>query len=251
MNNAYPTVTIGCPIRNREKFCEPYLNAIKNLEYPKKNITLLFILNDSIDDTASILTKFKQENSQLYNKIRIETYNQNTPEDSRNTRIREQYTYSSLSKLRNYWLSQIRTEYALSCDSDIFIHDSQTLNKLISHKKDYVAGLIINGFMFDKNNPSRYTNILYWNGAIYQHIYKYPENTLIPVDFSGAIMLLSQKACKLGKFSWHSQGEDCGMSESLRKQGIQLFCDTSVKATHCMSEEYLDLYLKGEFIFNN
>jgi glycosyltransferase involved in cell wall biosynthesis len=249
MSNNLPTVTIGCPIRNREKYCKPYLDAILNLDYPKDNISLLFILNDSTDDTAFILNNFKQENSQLYHKIKIEIYNQNTPEDKRETTIREQYTYSSLSKLRNYWLSQVKTEFALSCDSDIMLHDPQTLNKLINHRKDFVAGLIINGFLYDKNNPSQYTNILKGNGFTYQHINKYPENTLIPVDFSGAVMLLSQKACKLGKFSWHKQGEDCGMSESLKKQGIHLWCDTSVKATHCMSEEYLDKYLRGEFIF--
>lgn len=248
MNNNYPTVTIGCPVRNRAVYLPHYLNCIKNLEYPKKNITLLFVENDSKDSTLQILNQFKKENSQYYHKIKIEVYNQNTPEDARKDVIRKQYTYNALAKLRNFWLSQIKTDFALSCDSDIMM-PKDTLIKLLSHKKDYVAGLIINGYLYNPSCPEKYTNILQWNGYAYVHIGKYPENSLIPVDFSGAIMLLSQKACKLGKFGYADQGEDQIFCESLRKQNIELFCDTSVKCTHCMNEEYLNKFIKDGFFF--
>jgi glycosyltransferase involved in cell wall biosynthesis len=248
MNSNYPTVTIGCPVRDRANYLPTYLKCVYDLDYPKENITLLFVENDSTDNTYDILYQYKFENSNLYNRIKIEKYNQFTPKDIRTSNIREKYTYHSLSKLRNYWLAQVKTDYALSCDSDIMMKPD-TLTKLINHKKDYVAGLIINGYLFDKEQPDNYLNILKKNKNNYVHIKNYSPNELIEVDFTGAVMLLSKKATKLGKFDWHLQGEDACFCESLKESGIKIYCDTSAKCTHCMSEEYLELYKQGKFIF--
>lgn len=248
MNKNYPTVTIGCPVRDRELYLPSYLECIKNLDYPLENITLLFIENDSKDSTLSILNKFKNENNHLFHRIKIYTYNQGTPPDERDSYIREQFSYNALSRLRNYWLQQIKTSYALSCDSDIMM-PKNTLKQLLSHKQDYVAGLIVNGYLFDKSNPYKYLNILKKVNGGYTHINQYPENTLLEVDFSGAIMLLSQKSCKLGHFGFDKQGEDLVMCQTLQSKGIKIYVDTSIRCTHCMSEEYLELYKKGEFVF--
>jgi glycosyltransferase involved in cell wall biosynthesis len=244
----YSTVTIGCPIRNREKYITPYLECIKKINYPLDKITLLFVLNDSNDNTGSILNSFKKNNSYLFHKIKILTYNQNTPEDARVDSVRKKYTYNSLSKLRNYWLSQIKTDYAFSIDSDIMIKPN-SLQKLLSHNKDYVAGLIINGYLFDPKNPYKYTNMLHKTVGGYKHINTYNDNEILEVDFTGAVMLLSRIACRLGRFGYHEQGEDQVFCESLQKNGIKLYVDTSVKCTHCMSEEYLEKYINGDFVW--
>ena len=243
-----PYITIGCPCRDRSLYLPHYLSCIKNQDYPLDRITLLLIENDSKDSTLEILNTFKKENSHLFHKIRIETYNQNTPPDERKTSIRTTYTYNALIKLRNYWLSQIKTSYAISCDSDIMM-PKDTVIRLLSHQKDYVAGNIVNGYIYDKGNPYKYTNLLYWNGFTYKHINHIPENQLISIDFSGAIMCLSQKACKLGKFGYSDQGEDQIFCESLKKQGIKLYADTGVKCTHCMSEEYLNKFINEGFFY--
>lgn len=243
-----PNLTLGCPCRDREKYLPNYLNCIKNQDYPLNKITLLFVENDSTDSTLSILNQFKKENSHLFHRIKILIYNQNTPKDNRTDIIREQFTYHSLSKIRNYWLAQIKTPYAISVDSDIMM-PPDTVRRLVSHQLDYVAGNIINGYMFDKNNPYKYTNMLVRNGFVYKHIENYPENSLVELDFSGAIMCLSQKVCKLGKFSWKKQGEDQAFCESLKSQGIKLYADTGVKCTHCMSEELLDRFINEGFFY--
>lgn len=62
-------------------------------------------------------------------------------------------------------------------------------------------------------------------------------------------MLLSKKACKLGRFGYSTYGEDCIMCETLKSKGIKIYVDTSLKCSHIMSSEYLELYLKGEFTF--
>lgn len=248
MDKNYPLITIGCPIRDRSIYLPSYLECIKNLDYPLGNITLLFIENDSTDNTLSILNNFKNENNNLFYRIKILNYNQGTPKDERSEKIRNNFTYLALSKLRNYWLSQIKTPYALSCDSDIMM-PSNTLKKLMRHNVDYVAGNIVNGFLFDKDSPWKYTNMLERVGNTYKHINKYPEDTLLEVGFTGAIMFLSQKACKSAKFSPDPLGEDKNFCVELQLKGIKTYVDTGAKCTHCMSEEYLELYKKGEFIF--
>lgn len=251
-NSDLPYITIGCPVRDRAIYLPHYLNCIKNQDYPLDKITLLFVENDSVDSTLAILNQFKKENSHLFHRIKILTYNQNTPPDERNTATREQYTYNALAKLRNYWLAQVKTSYAISVDSDIMMSPN-TVKKLveqaINNKLDYVAGNIVNGYIFDPQNPYKYTNMLVKNGFTYKHIENYPEDSLIEVDFSGAVMCLSQKACKLGRFSWGKQGEDEKFSESLRSQGVKLYADTGVKCTHVMSEEYLNKYINEGFFY--
>jgi glycosyltransferase involved in cell wall biosynthesis len=244
----YPYITIGCPVRDRSLYLPHYLNCIKNQDYPLEKVTLLFIENDSQDSTLSILNNFKNENSSIFHRIKILNYNQNTPSDKRNTIIREQYTYSALSKLRNYWLAQIKTDFAISCDSDIMM-PPDTVKKLVSHNLDYVAGLIVNGYIIKPENPYLFTNILNKNKLTYKHISDYPENSLIEVDFSGAVMCLSKKACKLGIFNWHKQGEDAIFCESLKQQGIKLYCDTGCKCTHLMTDELLEKFKNEGFFF--
>lgn len=243
-----PYITVGCPCRDRSTYLPYYLDCIKNQDYPLDHITVLLVENDSKDNTLEILNKFKKENSHLFHKIKILTYNQNTPRDERTSVCRENYTYNSLSRLRNYWLSQVKTPFAISCDSDIMM-PNDTISKLVSLNLDYVAGNIVNGYLFNPNNPYLYTNMLNWNGFTYKHIQNIPEDKLIPIDFSGAIMCLSQKACKLGKFSWNKLGEDAGFCESLKEQGIKLFAHTGIKCTHCMSEELLNKYVVEGFFY--
>jgi glycosyltransferase involved in cell wall biosynthesis len=243
-----PYITVGCPCRDRATYLPHYLDCIKNSDYPLDKITILIVENDSKDNTLNILNTFKKENSHLFHKIKIESYNQNTPSDDRTSNIREQYTYLALSKLRNYWISQVKTDFAIFCDSDIMI-SKNIIKRLVSYNLDYVAGNIVNGYLYNPSNPYLYTNMLKFNGITYTHIVKYPNDTLLEVDFSGAIMCLSKKACKLGKFGYAKQGEDQIFCESLKKQGIKLFVDTGAKCTHCMSEELLDKYIKEGFFF--
>lgn len=248
-NSNLPTITIGCPVRNRGKYLPHYLEAIYNLDYPKDKITLFFVINDCKDDTSSILSKFKSDNDNLYHKIKLDEYDLGTPEDARTTSIRNNYTYKALSKLRNYLLFNIRTDYYLSCDSDIMMKPD-TLNKLLSHGKDYVAGLICNGYIVSPNNPYKFMNILNRIpfAKSYKHITEYKDGELIPVDFTGAVMLLSKQLIKSGaQFGHGNQGEDQIFCEDVKAKGFQIYCDTSAKCTHLMSEAYLVRYIKGKF----
>ena len=48
-------IMIGCPVRDREWILPKYLDSIYALSYPKENICLCFIVNDSTDNTLERL----------------------------------------------------------------------------------------------------------------------------------------------------------------------------------------------------
>jgi len=255
-----PTIQISAPVRNREKYLPSYLDAIYNQHYDKKLITLHFLVNDSTDSSESILLRFKNDHSHEYRKIKIETYNTNCPEDiGRETNVRINYIYNQLSVMRNRLLRSNRSAFYLSVDSDIMMHNPETINKFIENDKHICAGLILNGHHVEEKTPELYPNILerYMQqiGNIiapnYRHVRNFKHKGIVLVNFTGAIICM--KKCVTDNkdifYGFHIWGEDAIFCEKAEEQGYQLFCDTDLKATHCMTEDYLSKYINGEFIF--
>lgn len=162
------TVTIACPVRDREQYLPFYLNAIQKQTYPKKLISLFFVTNNITDDSLKILKKFKQQHSKSYANIRIDDYsNETIPYDGENRTVRAvtNKVYHFLSDLRNYIAKNTTTDFLFSVDSDIMLLPD-TLEKLINSNKKCISALVCNGHVFaqlqpDKNiDKYKYTNIL-------------------------------------------------------------------------------------------
>lgn len=244
------TITISCPVRDRQSVLPYYLEHIYNLDYPKHLINLLWVVNQSTDNSEKILKKFKSEHHQEYGDIKIINHfgNEKVPKDERVTHIRNTYTYSHLSALRNLILKESqKTDYLLSVDSDILI-PPDSLNKLLSHDKDICAGIIWNGYLTDPEHPWRYPNILKKvEKNSYEHIAntyvklspKITESRLGKISATGAFVLMSNKVVKNTSYGWHPQGEDLYWSLECEKNNYELWCDYSVFGIHVMHEELL------------
>lgn len=254
------SVVLGCPISNREKILPYYLENVHSLEFNRKKLSLYFIINNSQDDSEKIIKKFKLDHEHEYHNITIDYYygNRNSPHDQRTNEIRLKHTYNHLSILRNKLLEYTEKNnhsHLLSLDSDIMIKPD-TLTKLLSHKKDCIAGLIWNGFEHAKTDPWKFPNILnYNNDNILKHISNYyvknaptlTESKLVKVDCSGAIILLSNRLCKSGiQYGWDVQGEDIFFSREVYKKGFEIFCDYSCYNPHLMNEELLQQYIESK-----
>jgi glycosyltransferase involved in cell wall biosynthesis len=252
LNQNYPTVTIGCPIRTREKYLPHYLNCILNLDYPLNLIDLLFLENNSTDNSYQILESFLNEHQNKFNHITIAQVNIRDFNDDRMADTREKLVYLALAMLRNLWIKNIKTEYALSVDCDIMFQPN-TLKKLLSHNLDFVSALICNGHFAHEYIPNfnPYLNLnahKYSDQGNLQSISMDSEG-LIEVDYTGAIALMSKKVCDIGTFAYSTFGEDLPFCKSLQDAGIRLFCDTKTKATHCMTDSLLYEYAEGKFEF--
>lgn len=252
MDNNYPTVQISAPIRNREKFLPYYLDNILNSDYPLKNITLYFLINDSKDQSEKILWQFKNTYSHLFNRIKIDKYNRNVIEDQRTTEVRMSAIYKHLAEMRNYLLQTNKSDFYISIDSDIMIK-KDTIKQLVSRNVDICSALILNGYLYSPESPEIYPNILNKlpNGT-YKHIINYEKKGLLSVDFTGAIVAIKKDVTKnkYVKYNFNSQGEDEPFCSSAINQGYKIYCDTNCRCTHVMNEEFLDKYIRGEFVFD-
>lgn len=251
-NQNYPTVTIGCPVRTREKHLPHYLNCILNLDYPLKLIDLLFLENNSTDNSYQILEKFFYEHQDKFNSVNIYQVNIRDFDDDRMAETREKLVYVALAMLRNLWINNIKTEYAFSVDCDIMFQPD-TLKRLLSHNLDFVSALICNGHFVHEHIPNfnPYLNLNAHKYNAQGHLQSIPVDSegVIEVDYTGAIALMSKKVCESGYFYYSTFGEDLPFCKSLQDKGIKLYCDTSTRATHCMNERLLAEYLEGKFIF--
>lgn len=252
MDINYPTVQISAPIRNREKFLPYYLDNILNSNYPLKNITLYFLINDNKDSSEKILWQFKNTYSNLFNKIKIDKYDRNVIEDQRTTQVRMSAIYSHLAEMRNYLIRTNKSDFYISIDSDIMIK-KETIRQLVSRDVDICSALILNGYLYNSESPQNYPNILSKlpNGT-YKHIVNYENMGLLPVDFTGAIIAIKKEVIKNKnvRYGFDSQGEDSPFCSSAISQGYKIFCDIDCRCTHVMNEEFLDKYIRGEFVFN-
>jgi GT2 family glycosyltransferase len=140
-----------------------------------------------------------------------------------------------------------------------------TLKKLLAHNVDMVSALICNGHMVAKDfncDPYIFTNIMRKNKDdetkyIHVSVEEYnnsninnDSNSLIEVDLTGAIALMSKRLCKSGaKYDFNNFGEDANFCLEVQKKGFRIYSDVRIRLPHIMSQEYLDKYLTGEFVF--
>lgn len=251
------TVQISAPIRNRQDYLPSYLKCLYNLDYDKNLITMRFLVNDSTDNSLKILEEFKKEHKNEYRDIIIDIWNRNVIEDARIANIRIDL-YEHFSAIRNRLLRTNESDYYFSVDSDIMV-ESDSLKKLIKNNVDIVAGLIINGNLVRPDNPKDFPNILiedktkpnqYVHVSNWRALQRFGER-LIEVDFTGAIILMTKKITKNKSifYASHFQGEDLFFCKTAQENGYKVYCDLSVKATHCMSLEFLNNWKQGTFRF--
>jgi len=236
--NNLPTITIGCPIANRAYLIDRFLDAIYNLEYPKEKIKLFFLINNCNDGTDSTIKKFRIRNEKQYLAINIETYKMKFKADKRVAGYRNEI-YTRLAELRNYMKFKIDTDYFLSLDSDIMIQ-SNTLIELLNTQKDIIASVINNDHILRPYSqyPNIRTNLLIDSPKGITHYLDFPLDSVVEVDYTGAVYLLSKAVCenKNIKYEFDVQGEDIPFSYNARKEGYKLYAHTGLWQYHIMCE---------------
>jgi hypothetical protein len=219
-------IFVGAPVRNRAWVLYRYINALK-----RQNIEMetCFIVNDSVDDTESIM-----RNNGF--KVIVKNFGGDT------SHARGKYSKNNLAILRNILLEEFLKSdcnFLFSVDTDIIIPD-ESLIKLINHNKDIVSMLI-------KNHPTLKAHNIFVNGT---HLTDVPAG-LIPVDMTGAVYLISRRVIEKGvKYSDHELGEDIPFCQMAKEKRFELFCDTRLKPIHVYNEN-LELVAKTSSSINS
>ena len=217
-------IMIGCPVQNREQVIDRYLDAILKLDYPKKDIHLNFLLNNSTDNTIYRLMDFFFDHMELddYGIVEVNVY-----DDVDYTDSIYQRDYGAFAKIRNKWLEFLDPEdtHFFSIDSDV-LPPAQSLNQLLNHDKDIISILV-------KNGPSAY-NVCNYDGRTGYYKSVYPlKRKLMQVDLTGACYLVKREVVDAGvRWGDAIQSEDVYFSEQAREQGFELWSDGTMEAQH-------------------
>ena len=136
-------------------------------------------------------------------------------------------------------------DYLFSLDSDVLVKPD-IIKNLISKEKDYVAGLLYNGYKVCPEKPEKYPNVLRLmaDGQYLHVLNSYTKNKkgIITCNFTGAVFLCSKKALPFLKFDNHKLGEDLPACISLEKNGFKVWCSCDDYCQHIMGKEYLEQF---------
>lgn len=245
-------ILIGTPIKNAEFFIENLLIQIKNLSYPKKNISLCFIENDSEDDTWQVLNQ--KINSIIdineYRKVtilkldlgfKLKYADRHKIEFSKN-RIK------NLIILRNFIVNNFLqdNDYLWWIDSDVEIIPNNSLEHLLSFDKDIIM-------------PTYYTNHNFYDCASYAYINNIPirlghlpnylpENQeIFELERCECAALINRKVFDSGLRYFYVDEEyldlcnniagcrleGVSFSEKAKKNGFNIFGSLKLKIKHC------------------
>jgi GT2 family glycosyltransferase len=238
-------IMIFAPVHQREWILPYYLRNLANINYEKKLIRILWVLNNTTDNSLKLLQEFKDNHSHKYESIDIQIWdNPKVGLDLRSTEQRIKFSYQWLADLRNRGVEEClkqECDYLFSCDSDILVKDD-IIHGLIEINKPFVAGLIYNGYEYAPSTFWEFPNILRLDGNNYRHINNYytkNKTGVIKCDFSGALYLASKEALPHMQYGFHKMGEDLPACQSLQKAGFELFVSCEHYSQHVMSSKWL------------
>jgi glycosyltransferase involved in cell wall biosynthesis len=214
---------VGCPLQNREKVIFRYLDSIENLDYPKEEIHLAFLVNCSTDRTLTILEDFKFLNEDKYNQISIREYNELDYVDN----LHNRGDFSNFATLRNRWLNmrQPNDTHIFSVDSDVLL-PSHALRQLLVNDKDVCSTLVDVG--------REHYNTFNWDNKM--KLYKRcvpPMRNLNQIDVTCAVLLAKKEVFDAGvKWGASKQGEDIYFCEKAKENGFEIWNDGSIECIH-------------------
>jgi hypothetical protein len=234
---------IAAPVHNRDNLLHYYLDGLNKLYLPDE-IQFLFLANNCSSPALQLLNNFASDHPCFV-----------VEDNSLTSTIRRNgLRYRALAKIRNRLREEalkISFTHMFSVDSDIIL-PPQALAQLITYNLDAVSGLVYNDLHLGgkRETPDKHMcNILNWSAKKDKqgypkavHIRNYPPGELIPVDITGACVLLSRKVVEQVEYTYHPQGEDLGWAINLQRRGFQAFCDTSLRPRHLMTTTELNEY---------
>lgn len=203
----WPLVTIGTPTYNSAWSLPKVLDSIVKLDYPKQRLRIVFVDNNSSDDSEKIIEKFVSSHMSEYESLVVRKCE------------------PSVSLARNICLECSEgTDYVFFIDADVVV-PRETLQKLLAHfEKD---GVGISSVPCDYENAAKRARFLY-------KAFVTPEGSVEARKVGTGCTIISKKAIDaVGKFnqklSVHEDSEYCFRTT---QRGYKIICDHTFRAFH-------------------
>lgn len=220
-------ILIGAPVRDRAWILPRFIDHIKNMNTDNIKLDTLFLINDCVDNSKNLLES-----------AGFNTMNSDGLISKTSSPLRGKYSYQHLANLRNILIEEfLKTdnEYMFSIDTDILVPQNG-LEKLLSNKKEICSMILCN----QKGElGKRAHNIMNYNSerGLYQHIFNWEKDSMLKVDLTGAVYLIHRKVFESGvRYDNNKQGEDIPFCRTAKEKNFEIFCDTSLKPVHVMSQ---------------
>lgn len=240
----WPTVMVGCPIRDREWSVPLWMGGLLGLRYPHELLTLTALVNDSTDRTAAACEWWCREaRAAGFRGARVGHQSFGTTVD--NNARRSDRDYLAFAKARDAWVNlRCDEEWLLAVDSDIAVppelltrlvelataHDLRMLSAVIDNSQTSAA----NWFHTNCLEKDRKGQLWHIVGAKHDR-----SEGVKPCDLTGACVLLHRSIFDAGvRYAVEPFGpddtEDTVFCAQLRALGIRPHYAPSVRATHHM-----------------
>ena len=236
------TVFIGSPCHNKVHAIEAHLRCIENLNYPKDKISLVYLLNDSVDGTKEIVVDYLGKLKDTNQYARVEIHEQNFGHiDGRLADVRKGYNYglyslnedfSHFATVRNIHKDFLQDEdYFFSVDCDVLVKPN-SLKMLMDSGRDFIGQPVNNQENRESYPNAKWPNSNY-NIAIltkkgYRMWKNFPWNEILEVDLTGACVLMKAEIAKKIQYRAHPFGEDAGFVAFVKAYGYQI-CTNSFR----------------------
>ncbi|MBW2995309.1 glycosyltransferase, partial [Candidatus Woesearchaeota archaeon] len=208
----FPFISIIIPTLNEEKTIKKCLKSIKELEYPKKKYEVIVVDNNSEDRTVEFAKEF-------------------------NVKLMKNPIHN-ISKSRNLGASETKGTILAFVDADCIVHNSW-LRNAISKLEPIEAGAV--GSLANMPTNSTFIQKIWFN-----HI-KYTFNSVNYIP-SANFIIKKRIFNSIGGFDESLEtGEDCDISERIKKAGYKIIIDPKIKAVHLGYPKTIGEFFKEEW----
>jgi len=149
-------VLIGIPVKNCAKWLETVVDQIINIDYPKQYISIIFLENDSVDNSLDVIRHCCNNKLSRYPYKFIHYEKRDVgfhlPHESRHDFRHMEGRMNSLKIIRNYIVDTYLkdNDYLWWVDADYKIIPMDLLKIAITHKKDIMMPRVeVNGINYD------------------------------------------------------------------------------------------------------
>lgn len=240
-----PKILIGMLVRDRAWALPKILDGIYNQDYDKKQLSFMFLVNDSIDKSLNIIHEWQEKHKDEYGNIEVQELNFGTKNKEH---AFPDITIKNLANMRNQVLNNINdNDYVFLLDSDLEMVKTNTFKHLVSIDKDIVSEV----FWAEWGNKDGNKNPNVWirggyeiNNAFIQQL-KYPG--IYKVGGLGACTLISKKAINAGvnynrveNLPSDMRGEDRDYCIRANVLGFDLWADTYCTPNHLEKYNFIE-----------
>lgn len=231
-------IVLAIPVKNCAKYLPWLGRQILNFDYPRENISVAFLENDSDDNSWEVVQKVAADLSALeYRRVDADQIHTGfkLAHESRHVESVQIQRLKSLYVIRQKMIDDYLrdNDYLWYIDADCIYVPEHSIKEMLRAKADIVVPILYlpNGFLYDC------TTCKFMNGQalkVNELAQVFPGETFIEVDLANAPFMASREVLQKVRYEGCADGDQEGpcFSRNAAKLGIKPVAALGVKILH-------------------